>query len=244
MTENEPLPVKRPRYEEAYEVWRTDPSPENLGKVVDTLSPVVDFAVVSSGSLDNPLVRNQAKIYTAEAVKAYDPAHGSSLPTWTSRQLMRLRRFKRAQSQPLKVGDRAVLDAWHLHQKEQEFIDENDREPDLEELADLSNIPRKRIEDLRRKMRPAVSEAAAAAAGYGGVTQPEFSDEALEYVYQDADYTDRKILEMRLGYGGKYTSLPATEVAAKLKIHPSQVSRRAARLAYRIHKMEADLEKL
>ncbi len=233
-------------YQEAYDAWRADPTPDNMNAVVGKLQPVISSALVGIGGLDNPLLREQARIYAAEAVQKYDPdnANGAGLHTWTSRQLMQLRRVKRQSSQPLKIGDRAMLDAWHLHKVEQDFLDRNDREPDLNELADLTAIPVKRISELRARMRPSVSETSAVAAGQAGTETPDFAPEALDYVYQEADYTDRKILEMRLGYGGKHQPMSGKEVAARLKIHPAQVSRRAAKLAWRLKNTEADLERL
>jgi DNA-directed RNA polymerase specialized sigma subunit len=228
-------------HDTAYKAWKSDPTPDNLRAVVDALDPVVKWSVHQSGGDADALVHQQAKVFAAEAVRKYEPERGAGLPTWTSRQLMQLRRFRRQSAQPVKVPDRVMLDAWHLHKIEQDFIDKHDREPDLVELSDLASMPVKRITAVRAGMRPVVSEGTGEAAGMTGTTEADHTDEALEYVYRDADYIDRKIIEMKLGYGGKHKPMTAAQVAARLKIDPAQVSRRSARLAYQIHEMQQDL---
>ena len=72
--------------------------------------------------------------------------------------------------------------------------------------------------------------------------EPDFYDEALDYVYADLDATDKRILEMKTGYGGKYEPMEATAIAAEIGIHPSNLTRRSARIALKINEVENGLQ--
>lgn len=62
---------------------------------------------------------------------------------------------------------------------------------------------------------------------------PDYEKEALRMIYYDSDHVDRKIMEYKMGYGGK-RQMPANQVSEKLKISPSQVTRRSQRISKRI----------
>jgi len=55
----------------------------------------------------------------------------------------------------------------------------------------------------------------------------------MRMVYHDSDHVDRKIMEFKMGVGGK-AQLQANEISNKLKISPSQVTRRSQRISKRI----------
>jgi DNA-binding Lrp family transcriptional regulator len=64
--------------------------------------------------------------------------------------------------------------------------------------------------------------------------------EALEYVYDESDQLDRKIIEMTTGYGG-VTMLQKNQIAIKLGISPSQVTRRSERIGVKLQEMDQDI---
>jgi DNA-directed RNA polymerase specialized sigma subunit len=220
-----------------YDAWKADPTPDNLAKVVDSLQPVMNYQLGSLGVSDDPLIKNKARIVAAQAVRKYDPKL-ATLPTFVSRQLQQLRRFRRQSHQVLKVPERIQMDGWHLAQKEKEFLDKHDREPDLYELADFSKLPVGRIAKIRRLSRATPSEAAI---GDTAADDMDFTGEALEYVFRDSDHLDRRILEMKTGYGGHQVMTPA-QIAQKLRISTAQVSRRAARLTMKVNQLQQDMQ--
>lgn len=233
-------PTNKPdKLDLSYQTYLSDPTPDNLSSVVDNLSPVIDYTLSSINAYNDNLIKNKARILTAEAIKKYDPTHGAALPTWVSGQLMQLRRFKREVNQPVKVPERIQLDAYTLSKAEQEFVDKFDREPDVDELADYAKMPIKRINKIRNSFRALPSQAAVGE----GFTQSEsdFGAEALDYVYSDCDKIDKRIIEMKLGYGGKFTPMQPKDIAIRLGLTPSQLTRRSAKLALRIQDVEKNL---
>ena len=232
-----------------YEQYRDDLNQKNVSEIVGSLKPTIDYTLNSLGAGNDNLIRTKAKTVTARAIKKYDPEHGTSLPTYVSSQLKQLTRDVRQQRNPLNIPERKLIEAAQLHRAEQEFFDIHDREPDVLELAEATGIPVKKIHKIRAATSTnAVTEGqffAGAEDGdvgeFAGET-PDYLGEALEYVYVDSDYRDRKILEHTSGYGGA-TILTPGEIALKLNISESQVSRRLARLALKIQELEEGLNK-
>jgi DNA-directed RNA polymerase specialized sigma subunit len=226
----------------AYELYKKDPSHDNLYKVVDSLSPAVNGALRSMGGDEDPAMQVKAKVLAAKAIKSYDPKYGASLATWVSQQMQPLRRYRRTQLNPVRVPEGIQLDALHIMQKENEFIEQNNREPDVEELADYSKLPVARIQKVRKSYKPVATQVA-----YGenltssNIEQTDYSDEALHYVYQQADKTDRDIIEMKTGYGGKYQPMVPKQIAQVLNLTPVQLARRSARLAMRVNEARENL---
>lgn len=237
-------PVKKSNLDSLYEAYTLNPTPDNLRPIVAELEPSINYHVSAIGAGDDKLVRQKARVIAGEAVKTYDPTKGSNLKTWVNNQMVRVKRFKRDVQQPVKIPERMQLDAYTLYKAEQAFMDQHDREPDLQELADFAAMPIKRIQKIRRAQRIMPSETTVSELGGSQHTSPDLADEALDYIYSESDKIDRQIIEMKTGYGGKYNPLQPKEIATKLKLTPSQLSRRSARLAYKLQQYESALEKV
>lgn len=231
-------PTKPSEVEDHYKQWWLDRTPDNLGKVVKALEPTVSYKLASMGIADNPQMRHQARLYVADAVKTFDPASGTNIRTWAQNQLQSLHRFKRENQGPVKIPDRAAIDAWAIEKASREFLDQHGFEPDVKQLADYSNISVKRIATVRKLTRPV---AAASQMFDEGNDPVDFLGESLEYVYDSADQIDRKIIDHTTGYGGAKV-MQKNEIAAMLGISPSQVTRRADRIGQQIQEMENDIK--
>lgn len=220
--------------------YQTDPSQDNLRTVVRALDPTVNQVLGSINAADDPTVRAEARRIAAESVLSYSPDRGAALPTYVTSQLQQLRRFKRQTQSPVSIPDRLQLDSYHLDRKRKEFIDRHGRDPDMLELSDFSHIPLRRIKKINSATRSMVAEDTIDAVSG---TALDFDGEAVDYVYSDSDYLDRKILEHRLGYGGG-EQLSLDELAVRLKLSPSQISRKSKRLAWRIQELKTALEEV
>ena len=227
--------------ENLYGNYANERSVDNLNKVVTKLKPTVDYQLASLGSSNDPVMRSKALVFTAKAVESFDPKQ-SSLPTYVSSQLRRLARERRALNSPIKVPERAQLDAYAISKKEQEFIDKYGREPDMSELSDFSGTSMKKLEQLQNTVMAVPTE------GAMGEQQekesPDYLREATKYVYMDGDHIDRKILELKTGHGrgDNFKLMKAKDIAAQLRISPSQISRRSLRLSKKINELKEALE--
>lgn len=231
-------PTARDTTESLYGVWQADPTPDNLGAVVKSMDNTIGYKLSSMGLTDNPQMRHQARLFAADAIKKFDPSSGASLNTWTQTQLQSLQRYRRENQGPVKVPDRAAIDAWAIERAQRELEGETGMEPDVKQLADRSGLSVKRIANVRKITRPV----AASAQMYDEGTQlPDFLGEALEYVYDQSDIVDRKIIEHTTGYGGA-EMLSKKDIAVRLGISPSQVTRRADRLGAKVQEMDQSIE--
>lgn len=225
----------------AFTDYSADPSVDNLNRVITTLQPTIDYQLASLGSSADPVMRNKALVYTAQAIPNYDPERGS-LPTYVSSQLRRLSRERRALNSPMKIPERAQLDAYAASRSEQEYIDQYGREPDMAQLSDFSGISTAKLGKIRDNMVAVPTEDA-----FGEQLEhdaPDFLEEATTYVYVDSDHVDRRILELKTGHnmGRAHKPLKAKDIAEKLQISPSQVSRRSLRLSKKINEIKEALE--
>jgi DNA-directed RNA polymerase specialized sigma subunit len=224
-----------------YQSWATNPQETPFLRVVESVQPTINYTLNSLGIADDPYLKNKARVVAADAIKTYDPSSGANLSTWVSQQMMRMRRLKRQAQAVADVPDRVQVDAYKIHQAEQSFIDKHNREPDMEELSDAVMMPVKRIEKVRNSFRKTPAEGALE----GAITsfETDFERDAIDYVYSSADLIDRKIIEMKTGYGGKPAMEPK-DIAMRLKLTPTQLSRRSKRLAIKIQDITKALEEV
>lgn len=228
-----------------YDRWRIDPSKANLAAVTHSLKPTIESVIAGMGDAGNPHLRSKANVIAAKAIQSYDPEVGASLPTWVSGQLRQLTREVRKSNNVLALPEGIQLDNYALYRAEREFEETHDREPTLQELADASHLSPKRIRQIRSRVKAVVADSAAIGEdGSELVTgsNTDYSKEAMDYVYNDSDTTDKKILEYTTGYGGE-TPLDNATIMRKLKLTPVQLTRRKARLSLRMMNIIHDLER-
>lgn len=225
-----------------YDRWKSEPTPQHMAGVVKSLDGSIRQAMHSMGAGNDPYLMSRARTLAAGAVQTYDPAAGAGLHTWVNRQLLPINRMRREKQTAIKIPESVQLDAYRLMQAEREFEDENGREPDVEELADAVSMPVARIAKVREQFVRIMHDDAAGASGGEEPTSgisvehetPDFDTEALSYVHHESDYIDRKILEHKTGYGGAEV-LNGAELAAKLNVSPAQITRRSAKLTYKVN---------
>jgi hypothetical protein len=235
-------PPKSTQYSaELFNAYQSDPTPDNLGRVVKSLDPVINKTLVALGETSNPQLRAQAKIFAARAVKKYDPQYGAQLHTWVANQLMQLRRARRTSNSPIKVPERIQIDAYYIDGKMKEFIDDHGREPDMTELSDITKIPVKRIAKVREQFYK-VPGSAAVSDDTQNNTEVDFMHEAVAYLYDDVDYINKKIIEHRTGYGGQ-PIMSNSELSTMLGVRPDVVSKRSARIGTQLERIYSMLHK-
>lgn len=228
-----------------YDLYVLNPTQKNLMLVTKQLRPTIESVLAGMGATGNPHLKSRANVVTAKAIKSYNPDSGASLSTWVSSQLRQLSRDVRKSNNVMSIPEGVQLDGYALYRAENEFMEEHDREPTLKELADLTHLSQKRIVQIRKKLKAVVADGATV--GEDGTelaqgSETDHSQEAMDYIYNDSDTTDQKLLEYLLGYGGE-TPLDSKTIMKKLKLTPVQLTRRKARLAMRINSIIADLEK-
>jgi DNA-directed RNA polymerase specialized sigma subunit len=223
----------------AYENWVTDPSPENMGAILKAKKPLI-LSEISRYPGDNRILKGRAKKLAVDAVRSYDPASGARLTSWIVTQLQPLSRYGRKSSQLLNTSELAYRQFAEIDSYRREFLDNEGREPSDDELADMSGISVKRINQVR-KMNPVVRSTGAMEDTAG--TETDFSmpavqdlendpllNTAVEAVYDSSDERDKAILDMKMGRNKK-PAISNQEIAMRLGVSPGLVSQRSLELA-------------
>jgi len=201
------------------------------------LGPKLDYHLSRYGLGDDPLAKSKAKVLASRAMKSYDPSQGASFDTWLDRSLQPLSRFKRERSFAVQLPERAILESFSVRSAEADFEERNGRLPDMRELAEEAKIPMKKLASLRKTVRPQLSEASLAGVSPTADMEDDKLDEALSSIWGESDATDREILEMKTGFGGRHKPMSAVEVAGRLGLSPVQVSRRSARISAKLDEL-------
>jgi DNA-directed RNA polymerase specialized sigma subunit len=222
--------------------YKTNPSVETKRLALKHMTPVINKVLASIGSASDPLMKNKAKVFAIKAIDSFNPDSGNSPATWISRNLMQLGRFKRETQNAVKIPERIQLDNYSIDRGSKEFLDERGREPDETELADYIGMSQKRIAKVRSSYKKVSTEGAFGEEGLGSEKQaPDYSHEAMEYIYNDLDNVDKKIMELRMGYGNKNKPVSHGVCAQMLGLTPPQLTRRSTRIAMKISNMTQDL---
>lgn len=219
---------------------------DKFDRLMQSLQPTIDYALASNNAKDDPYIEAKAKILASDAIRKFDPQYGATLPTYLSSQLKKLTRVVRDTRSPIRIPENVFYDIQNLKESEKQLTDNLGREPDLQELADYMRVPVSKIEKIRNQQIKQVSEnqyfnSASAKSDEDtpsnlsevGMIMPDNIREALDYTYAGLDHREKKILEWSTGFGGSPILSPA-DIAKKLNISQSQVSRLTAKIAVQV----------
>jgi DNA-directed RNA polymerase specialized sigma subunit len=220
----------------AYDFWQRNQSPANMDRLLQAAKPTIGKALSSFAGGDKAMTA-RAKRLVVDAVKMFDPKRGAKLNTHLMIRLQPLQREYTNRSSIFSVPERVQLDRFRLEQSELALTDELGREPSDDELADYTGFSTRRIAHVRKFARRGYAESQMRTPEGEPVqvaseaVDPE--DVWFEYVHYDLDPIDKKILEWKTGMYDKKT-LSTNEIARRLKITPSAVSQRAAKIALKL----------
>lgn len=231
-------PDKVDKITQSYDVWSRNPNSANLNTLLTQTKPVMTSAMRSYAGGDNPILRGRAKQLSIKAIKSYKPSGDSSLRSWMMTQLQGLRRYSN-QLSPLKVPERVQIDNSRIYNVSQEFAAAAGREPDDDELSEITGMSPKRIDYIRNYSRPIVAEGQYLTAEESGKTSfmPGVEDNSWEgiwseFVYNDLDPINKRIFDMRLGRGKhKGKTYSVSEISRALGISAPAISQRSNKIA-------------
>jgi DNA-directed RNA polymerase specialized sigma subunit len=222
--------------DDTYDFWQRNQSQANMDQLLRAAQPTINKALSSFAGGDKSL-NARAKRLAIDAFRNYDPKKGAKLSTHLYIRLQPLQREYTQRSSILEIPERVQLDRFRLEQAETALADELGREPSDAELAEYIGLSTRRIAHVRKFARKRFSESQIRSPE-GEPLQPaseEVSPEDIwfEFVHHDLDPTDKKILEWKTGMYDKKV-LSTNEIARRLKITPSAVSQRAAKIALKL----------
>jgi DNA-directed RNA polymerase specialized sigma subunit len=221
-----------------YDKWKAEPTPDNLGPVVRALDPIIN-AEIQRFTGPKPLLRSKARALAVKAIRTYNPTEGAQLRSWVVTQLQPLSRYGQ-QMRPVHAPEMAIRQSAEVHRVGNELSDMLGRDATDDELADHIGISAKRVRDVRKLVRPTMSE--------GGMAEPTEEDSAgstpgvstvnkltlsEEAVYDGLDPRDKLIFDLKTGKHGRQ-SLQNQDIAKRLGVTPALISQRSQQIAMQI----------
>jgi len=240
----QPAPTIPQTSEDLYQVWASDPTPDNLGTVLDSLNAVIDKNIYALVPKPNPTIHSKARLLAIGAIQSYDPKGDAKLVSWVYQQLQPLKRYAQ-QAPPMSVSERMYRQQAELFKFEEEFYENHNRYPSDRELADLMKISKKQIGKIRDFNKTTLHESQQ----YGGDeestttavetvgTSPDKTDELLDLFYDSLSPLEQVILEYRLGVRGR-EQLNNGTTALKVNLSPARVSQISNDLADRLEQFK------
>jgi len=211
-----------------------------MAKAVGALDPLIN-SEIHRYSGPKTLLRSRARVIAVNAIKSYNPDSGAHLRSWVTTQLQPLSRYGQ-QLRPVHAPEVAIRQAAEVARVGSEMSDELGRDPTDDELADAIGISVKRVQAVRRMVRPSVTEGALSApegadddSGSAGpaVTMSDAVGPAEDAVYMSLSKRDQLIFDWRTGKHGKPVMRNA-EIAKRLGISAAAVSQRTQGIADQI----------
>lgn len=217
--------VQEERIEDLVARWQKRQTPELTATVLSRMKPTIDAALSSYASGNEDALSVKAAKLTLEALKGYDPKFGAAPSTFVFHNLKRLNRLSGAQSRITPVSEALELDRSAVRRAAATFEDEHDREPSVQELADLTGFSMKRINKIFDTEMQTLPESATLTEN-GDQKRGSSAlndDDYFEYVYSSVSPVDQKIMEWSSGKHG-VKPLSNNDIARKLKLTPGAVS--------------------
>jgi hypothetical protein len=161
-----------------------------------------------------------------------DPTAGTSLSTHVFNHLRPISRFAQKTMRVVSVPRERSEDIGRLVKFENDFLEENQREPMDHEVQDHFGIGADKLKNLRGGTFFEFPEG-----GTEGSVEVDPGESRLarwsQFVYHDLVPRDRAIMDHRMGNGGRPVLSPE-EIAAKLHLDVSYVRKRAAAISQKI----------
>ena len=218
---------------DAYGRWVTDPSPDNMATVLDSLAPTLN-AEVQRYPGPKPLLQQQAKQLAIKAVRSYDPTSKARLNSWVVTQMQPLRRYGRELGSTVHKSELVHRQQAAMYKAQAELEEDLGAAPTPEQMADHIGISVLRVNELRRQMRPIIGEESQY---QGETTQVEQAVDntgtdpalttAVEMVYASLKARDQAIYDFKTGAHGRET-LDNMTIAKRLGVTPGYISQRSA----------------
>ena len=228
-----------------YLKWKTEPTPENMSRVVSELDPVINSEI---HRYDGPrdLLRGRARVIAAESVRSYDPESGAALKTWVTGNLKGLTRYSR-QLRPVHVPEQATRRVAELARIQAELGDRLGHDPSVDELADETGLSREKVKWLQHRRTGTISESEmesevdSEAGSLPGTVKSHKLPEFVDSIYASLPDRDKSIFDMKTGRKGG-AAVPNQIIAKRLGLSPAYVSQRSKEIAQRIAAIAAKRE--
>lgn len=214
--------------------WKTSGDPKKLRGIVNRLQPTIS-GVLSSAGIKSPILNDRAKLIAARAMHSFDPSRGTKLKTYVSSQLRSLVRDAPKIQEPMVPGQKYRAEVAELNTAKTKFMDSFGRDATDEELAELTNIPLRKVVRLRSSNRARIpmsmveeADDDSNAPDVIGSSRTPY-DDWVDAIYYGLGDVDRLILMHKTGYRNAEV-LDTQAISQRTGLSPDAVQQRAHRI--------------
>lgn len=213
--------------------WKSNGNSADASRLYSYLDKTISGAIQSYGRGDRSLTVPAYRL-AFDAVKTYDPSKGADLKTHVFHNLQRLNRISADRSNIVHIPEGVSKDYSVISKALRDFTDEHNREPNDDELSDITGLSRKRIDKILGRTSPISGTQSSTDEGGDTVLHKGISEDTyIEYLYASSDPVDKKIIEMTSGFRGR-PIMNGVEAARRLNMSAPAVSQRMKRLRDRM----------
>ena len=234
------LPATKKFEFDQWQKWRDGgQKPEDLRPLLQSFKPLFRSRANSwarRADLPPAAVHAEFNKQFVNALRTYNPEKGTQLGSWVTTNLQKAQRWVTQYQDPMRVQENRYykMGAWD---NAMATLDEQlNREPTTREMAELlgwSEAEAGRMESEKRGLRYA-----SLFEGYDPTTiMPSRESEKLRLIRYELSGDDLNVFDYTVGTHGKPQLRPG-EIARKLNISPSKVSRIRSSIATRLEEYE------
>ena len=183
-----------------WKAWKASRSQYDLEALLKQMAPVMRRETLRWASIMAPAkLENEAKLLAIKAFETYNPNAGTALATHVTNHLQKLSRSAYARQSTVSVPEQKRLLFNNYMRARSQLEDATGRPPSLDEIADHMRLPPKRLQAVV----DVVGKREYMESGDGPSFLMHMDDpEVVHLAYHDMTPTQKKIFEMRTGYGG------------------------------------------
>jgi DNA-directed RNA polymerase specialized sigma subunit len=186
--------------QELWKKWKQTRSPMDMEALMKQMAPVLRRETSRWSSIvPATMLENEAKLLAIKAFESYNPSAGTALSTHLVNQLQKLSRIAYARQSSVSVPEQKRLIFNNYNKIKSQLEDVHGRPPTIDEVADHMRLPPKKLQgviDLVGKREYMESG--------DGPSFLMFMDdpEVVHLAFHDMSQQQKRIFEMRTGYGG------------------------------------------
>lgn len=222
--------------------WNEKQDKKARDELLTSLTPLLTKEVnkYKASPLPRTSIETEARMLALNAFNSYDP-NKAQLNTHVTNHLKHLQRYVLTYQNVGKIPEHRGIAIGKYQTVKENLQEDLNREPTAVELADALQWSTAEVERMQRELRRDLSITSKEDDNddLGGffdysIKKSDSLKDAIQLVYFDANYEDKKIIEYVFGIGGKQILAPK-EIAQKLHKQEAYIKQRLKAIAIEIN---------
>lgn len=216
---------------ELWQQWKAEPTPQKLQPLLRQLEPTFNTAIRNwkAPNVNETAFKAEIQTHAIKALENYDPSRGASIVTHVTGRIQKAKRFNTRAQNMAYIPEEKAKYIGQIDSARDELMDELGREPTHHEIAGIVNIPAKRVKEIQG-LRFADIKGSAFQSDPQGHTGSR-DREVIALLRQELKGDEQTVYDYVYGQNGKPKTESTGEIARRMGMSASQVSRIKNRIA-------------